>query len=76
MTNDVVSSVSFETFSNAMDYAKALILEGYPVAITPMFEKSYSYPFEKRVREYIVYTNSKKDSQFKFTVVESDKDFL
>ena len=74
MTNEVISSVSFETIQNAMDCAKALISEGYPVAIAPMLEKSFEYPFEMRVGEYIVSTNSKKGSQFKFMVVGSDKD--
>ena len=74
MTNEVISSVSFETIQNAMDCAKALISEGYLVAINPMLEKSIESPFEMRVGEYIVSTNSKKGSQFKFMVVGSDKD--
>jgi hypothetical protein len=74
MTNDIISSVSFETIQNAMDYIKALISEGYPVAINPRLETTIYSPFEKKVVGYIVYTNSKKDSQFKFTVVGGDKD--
>lgn len=74
MTNEVISSVSFETIQNAMDYAKALISEGYPVAINPILETTIYSHFKKKVVGYTVYTNSKKDSQFKFTVVEGDKD--
>lgn len=76
MTNEVVSSVSFETIQNAVDYAKALISEGYPVTINPMLEKSLEYPFEMKVGEYIVCTNSKKGSQFSFTVVGNDENKL
>jgi len=74
MAMNDISCVSFETIQNAMDYVKALISEGYPVAIAPMLETSSDYPFEKKVKEYIVYTNPKKGTQIKLETVYSEFD--